>query len=368
MQLPKFNLKQLLKYASIVCTIIVMACGEEESNNDQQNVQKSNPDKELLGAGATFPYPLYNLMFRDYLKDNGIKVNYQAIGSGGGLRQIKNKTVDFGGTDAFLSDQKLAQFKAPVIHVPIALGAVTLTYNLPESPELKLSGPVIADIFLGKITQWNDSKIAQLNPEVKLPKTDITIIRRSDGSGTTAIFTEYLSKVSPEWKTKVGEGKSIRWPKGMGAKGNDGVTNVLKKSPGAIAYVELAYALKNKLPVAEVKNSQGNFIKPGIESTSLASVSDLPADTRVTLTNPNSEQGYPIAGFTWVLVYQEQSYSGRSLEKATTLANLLWWMTHEGQSHTEKLLYAPLSPQAQEVTEKIIYSMTYKGKPILQAK
>jgi phosphate transport system substrate-binding protein len=348
--------------------LLLGACGEDQADKDKQTVQKHNPDKELLGAGATFPYPLYNLMFRDYLQLQEVRVNYQAIGSGGGLRQIKNRTVDFGGTDAFLEDDKLAKFESKVLHIPIALGAVALTYNLPGAPELNLTGELISDIFMGKVTKWNDKKIRALNQKAKLPNSKITVVRRSDGSGTTAIFSEYLSKVSPDWKTKVGQGKSIRWPAGMGAKGNDGVTNVLKKTQGAISYVELAYALKNKLPVAKVQNSHGTFIEPGIESTSLASTNDVPPDSRISLTNPSSPEGYPIAGFTWILIYEEQNYSGRSLEKAKTLVDLVWWMTHDGQKHTKELLYAPLSPQAQGVAENILRTVKYKGQPLIQAK
>ncbi|MBC7190208.1 phosphate ABC transporter substrate-binding protein PstS, partial [Candidatus Aerophobetes bacterium] len=225
---------------------------------------------ELLGAGATFPYPLYSKMFSVYHEQYGVRVNYQAVGSGGGIRQLLNKTVDFGATDAFMSDEEIRSIKNPILHLPTCLGAVVISYNLPEAPELKLTGKVIADIFLGRITKWNDPQIVALNPQVNLPALSIMPVHRSDASGTTYIFSDYLSKITREWEEKVGRGKALNWPAGLGAKGNTGVAGLVKQIPGAIGYIELTYALQTGMPFALVKNASGNFIKPTPTSVSLA--------------------------------------------------------------------------------------------------
>ncbi len=321
---------------------------------------------ELLGAGATFPYPLYSKMFDVYYKAYGVKVNYQSIGSGGGIRQIRERTVDFGASDAFLSDEEMKKFSSPIVHIPITAGAVVLTYNIPGNPELKLTPEIIVDIFLGKIKKWNDEKIKRINPDINLPDFDIVVVHRSDGSGTTFIFTDYLSKVSKEWKQKVGRGKSINWPLGLGGKGNEGVSALVRQIPGAIGYVELAYAIQNKMPYAIIKNKSGNFIKPSPESVSLAADIDLPDDMRISLTDTEAEFGYPISGFTWIIVYKDLSKAGISYEKAKELVKLLWWMTHEGQKYCKPLHYAPLSKKTLKKTEKVIKSIVYKGKKLLE--
>ncbi|MFN3135593.1 MAG: phosphate ABC transporter substrate-binding protein PstS [Candidatus Kryptonium sp.] len=321
-------------------------------------------DKELLGAGATFPYVLYSKMFDAYYKETGIKVNYQSIGSGGGIRQLKEKTVDFGASDAFLSDEQLKEYDSPVLHIPICLGAVVLTYNLPGNPELKLTPDVIADIFLGKIKKWNDPRIVDLNPEVNLPNMNITVVHRSDGSGTTFVFVDYLSKVSQEWATKVGRGTSVAWPVGLGGKGNEGVTGLVKQIPGSIGYVELIYAKQNKLPVALVKNKSGKFIKPDLSSITIAGAVNIPEDTRISITDTDAPNGYPISSYTWILVYKEQNYKNRSIERAKQLVKLLWWMIHDGQRYAEPLDYAKLPNNAVKLAEKIIKSITYNGKPV----
>ncbi|CUU08300.1 phosphate ABC transporter substrate-binding protein, PhoT family (TC 3.A.1.7.1) [Candidatus Thermokryptus mobilis] len=323
-------------------------------------------NKELLGAGATFPYVLYSKMFDVYYKQTGVKVNYQSIGSGGGIRQLKEKTVDFGASDAFLSDEQLSEFDAPVLHIPICLGAVVITYNLPGNPQLKLTPDVIADIFLGKIKRWNDERIANLNPDVKLPSLNITVVHRSDGSGTTFVFTDYLSKVSKEWAQRVGRNTSVAWPVGLGGKGNEGVTGLVKQIPGAIGYVELIYAKQNKLPVAMVKNKSGKFVVPELSSITASAKTKIPDDTRVSITDTDAEDGYPISSFTWILVYKEQNYKGRSVERAKQLIRLLWWAVHEGQVYTEPLDYAKLPTEVVKKAEKIIKSITYNGKPVYQ--
>lgn len=321
--------------------------------------------QELLGAGATFPYPLYSKMFDAYNKDKGVKINYQAIGSGGGIRQLINKTVDFGGTDAFMSDEKLKELD-PIVHIPTCLGAVSVTYNLPGSPALKFSSDILADIFLGKIKKWNDPRMQEINSGVKLPDINIVVVHRSDGSGTTFIFTDYLAKVSSDWKDKVGRGKSVNWPTGLGAKGNPGVAGLVKQLPGSIGYVELIYALQNNMPVGSIKNKKGSFVSPNLASTSLAAEVAIPDDTRVSLTDTDAQEGYPIAGFTWIIVFKEQNYNKRTVDKAKEVVKLLEWMTHEGQKYGEPLNYAPLPKAAVEKAEVLIKSITYDGKPLVQ--
>jgi phosphate transport system substrate-binding protein len=323
--------------------------------------------EELLGAGATFPEPLYSKMFDVYYSQTGNKVNYQGIGSGGGIQQILGKTVDFGGTDAFLTPEQLAKSSDnPLLHIPTAMGAVVVTYNLPGKPQLKMTSDVIAGIFLGQIKSWNDSRITGLNPGVQLPGDPIVVVHRSDGSGTSFVFTDYLSKVSPEWKEKVGAGTAVKWPLGLGGKGNPGVAGLVQQMKGAVGYVELSYAKKNNLPYAIVKNKAGNFIVPSIKSVSLAAGASMPDDTRVSITDTDAKDGYPISAFTWILVYKEQAYGDRKAGKAKALAKLLWWMTHEGQLYNADLLYAPLSKEVKAKAEKIIKSMTFNGQPILK--
>ena len=323
-------------------------------------------ETELIGAGATFPYPLYSKMYDVYHKEYGVKVNYQAIGSGGGIRQLISKTVDFGGSDAIMSDKDLAEASAPVLHIPTCAGAVVLTYNLTGDPQLRFTPDVIADIFLGKISKWNDRRISAINPGAKLPDMNITVVHRSDGSGTTFIFSDYLSKVSAEWKEKVGTGPSLNWPAGLGGKGNPGVAGLVKQTPGSIGYVELIYALQNKMPYGMVKNKKGKFVTATIASTSLAADTNLPDDMKVSLTDTDAPEGYPISGFTWILVYKEQNYGDRTEEKAKEVVKLLWWMTHEGQKYTEPLEYAPLSKKAVEKAEKLIKSISYKASVVMK--
>jgi phosphate transport system substrate-binding protein len=323
-------------------------------------------DKELIGAGATFPYPLYSKMFDVYNKEHGVKVNYQAIGSGGGIRQLINKTVDFGGSDAIMSDKDLTEASALILHIPTCAGAVVVTYNLPGSPQLRFTPDVIADIFLGKITKWSDTRISAINPGVKLPDTNITVVHRSDGSGTTFILSDYLSKVSTEWKEKVGAGTSLNWPAGLGGKGNPGVAGLVQQTPGSLGYVELIYALQNKMPYGLVKNKKGNFVKATLASTSRAADTNLPDDMKVSLTDTDAAEGYPISGFTWILVYKDQSYGDKTEGKAKELVKLLWWMTHEGQKYTEPLEYAPLSKKAVEKAERLIKSISYNSRVVMK--
>jgi phosphate transport system substrate-binding protein len=320
---------------------------------------------DLLGAGATFPYPLYSKMFYVYWQKTGVKINYQAIGSGGGQRQLINRTVDFGGSDAFMSDEALARAPAKILHIPTCVGAVVVTYNLPGKPQLRFTPSLIANIFLGNVTKWNDERITKINPGQDLPAMNIVVVHRSDGSGTTFVFTDYLSKVSKNWRERVGRGKAVNWPVGLGSKGNPGVAGLIKYFPGAVGYVELGYALSNQMPAALIQNNSGRFIKPSTNSTSMAADVSLPEDTRISITDTVAPQGYPITSFTWILVFKEQAYRGRSMEKTTELSKALWWMTHEGQQHAEPLHYAPLSVEAISKVETIIKSVTYNGKAVL---
>ena len=323
-------------------------------------------DKTLLGAGSTFIYPLFSKMFSDYNTKTGIQVNYQSIGSGGGILQLTNKTVDFGASDGPLNDEQTTKIAAPVLHVPQASGAVVVTYNLPgDNNNISLTPDIIADIFLGKIKTWNDPRIVAINKGVNIPAFPILVAHRSDGSGTTNIFTNYLSKVSPEWKTKVGSGGAVNWPAGLGGKGNEGVAGLVKQTPGAIGYVELIYALQNKMDYAKVQNKKGKFIVPSLASVTAAGNVKLPDDSKIFITDTDAPDGYPISGFTWVIIYKEQNYGGRSRERATQLLKLLWWNLHEGQGFAAPLNYAPLSKEALKVAERILKSATYGGKSIL---
>ncbi|MCM8806349.1 MAG: phosphate ABC transporter substrate-binding protein PstS [Candidatus Omnitrophica bacterium] len=331
------------------------------------NIAKLYSQTELTGAGASFPYPLYSKIFDEYYKTYKVKVNYQSIGSGGGIRQLKAKTIDFAGSDAILTDEQLKEFDDEILHIPICLGAVVLTYNL-DIPEIKFTPEIIADIFLGRITKWNDEKIKKVNQDKNLPDMNITVIRRSDGSGTTFIFTDYLSKVSKEWKEKVGSGTSVNWPVGLGGKGNEGVSGLVKQTPGAIGYVELTYALQNNLLFGLVKNKAGNFIKPSVESITEASNVKLPKDMRITITDTENKKGYPISAFTYILVYKNLGKANERMtyEKAKDLANLLWWMIHEGQKFARPLHYAPLGKSAVENAENLLKKLHFNGKILIQ--
>jgi phosphate transport system substrate-binding protein len=317
----------------------------------------------INGAGATFPFPLYSKWFAEYNKLHpDLKFNYQSIGSGGGIKQITEKTVDFGASDAPMTPEELA--KAPgVLHVPTVLGAVVIVYNgVPDG--LKLTSDALADIFLGKITRWNDPKISAINPGLKLPDQAITVAHRSDGSGTTGVFTDYLAKVSPEWKSKVGAAKSVKWPVGLGGKGNEGVTGVVKSTPGAIGYVELAYAKQNKLTMAQLKNADGNFVTASIETTSDAAAGvEMPPDFRVSITNAKGKNAYPLSSFTYLLVYKDQADG----PKGKAMVEFLWWALHDGQKMAGPLDYAPLPKALVPRIEAEVKSITVQGKKVIAA-
>ncbi|HST07852.1 MAG TPA: phosphate ABC transporter substrate-binding protein PstS [Gemmatimonadaceae bacterium] len=300
---------------------------------------------DLTGAGATFPYPLYSKWFSDYAQTTGVKINYQSSGSGGGIRQLSEQTVGFGASDSPMSDTELAAAKGgPVLHFPTVMGAVVITYNVPGiARPLNMSGDVIADIFSGKITRWNDERIVAQNRGVTLPNSDVLVVHRSDGSGTTYIFSDYLSAVSPSWSTTLGKGKEVKWPVGLGGKGNEGVAGQVKQTPGSIGYVELAYAKQNKLPYANVRNAAGRFVTPIIASvTAAASGMKLPKSTdyRVSIVNAPGKDSYPISSMTWILAYQNQT----DKTKAAKLLAFLRWAYKDGEKAASTLDYAPLPP------------------------
>jgi phosphate transport system substrate-binding protein len=300
----------------------------------------------INGAGATFPYPIYSKWFDEYAKiDPSVRFNYQSIGSGGGQKQILAQTVDFGASDGPMSDDNLAKAPGKLLHIPTVAGADVVAYNLPGNPALKLDGDAIAGIFLGQIKKWNDPKITALNSGVTLPDQEIVVVHRSDGSGTTYIWTDYLSKISPEWKTKVGTNTSVNWPTGIGGKGNEGVAGQIKQTPGALGYVELIYAVQNKMPYADVKNSTGNFVKPSLESVTAAlATADIPDDFRFSMTNAPGQDAYPIAGATWLLVYQQQ----KDAAKGKKLVEFLKWSLTDGEKMAKDLQYAPLPESVQQ--------------------
>ena len=355
---------QLLAACFIGAAVFVMSCsqGKQDTNSGSSNTA----DKTILGAGSTFVNPLFSKMFAVYDSTFGIQVNYQSIGSGGGILQLNNKTVDFGDSDGPLTADQTQKMGAPVLHIPMCAGAVVISYNLPGVTDtLNITPDVVAGIYLGNIKKWNDPKITAINKGVKLPDLPILVAHRADGSGTTAIFTDYLSKVSPDWKTKVGEGTAVNWPVGLGGKGNEGVSGLIKQTPGGIGYIELAYAVQNQMPYAKVQNMKGNYIVPTIASTSAAANVPLPADSKIFIANTSAPDGYPIAGFTWALIYTEQGYNGRSFDRAQNVLKLLWWNIHQGQQYCAGLNYAPLAPAAVSVAEKILKSATFDGKQIL---
>jgi len=314
-------------------------------------VLPSAAQTKLNGAGATFPYPMYSKWFNEYHNQHpDIEINYQSIGSGGGIRQVSAGTVDFGATDGPMTDQQLADAKFKLIHLPTVLGAVVPAYNIPGfKGELKFTPDVLAGIYLGKITSWNDSAIAKANSGVSLPNQSIIVVHRSDGSGTTYVWTDYLSKISSEWHSQVGTGTSVRWPVGLGAKGNEGVAGMIRQMEGAFGYVELIYAVQNNISYGSVKNAAGNFVKASLDSTTAAaaSVKALPADFRVSITNAPGKDAYPIASFTWLLVPADW----KDKTKQKVMVDFLNWMLDQGQAMTTQLNYAPL-PDAVKQKER----------------
>ena len=344
---------------TMVIALAMVSCGGN-ANKGAREAQ------ELSGAGATFPLPFYNVVFEQFAQVNGNAVAYGGIGSGGGVRNLRDKIVDFAGSDAFLSDKEMEEMN-PVIHVPTCMGAVVLAYNLEGVDSLNLSGEVIADIFAGEIKMWNDARLAALNPGVTLPAEAIIPVFRSDGSGTTFVFTDYLTKVSPMWASKYGAGKSVNFPSGQAAKGNPGVAGVIKQTKNAIGYVGSEYAFAQKSAYAQIQNQRGEFVEPSSESISAAASGEIPADTRCSITNADATGAYPISTFTWMIIYKEQNYSDRSKEQAVATLDLLKYiLSDEAQNITSEVHYAPLPAKAKEISLANLKTVTYDGVTILQ--
>ena len=353
-------MKKIFKSAmTMVAAITMVSCGGNATNGSREA-------QELSGAGATFPLPFYNVVFEKFAEVNGDVVAYGGIGSGGGVRNLRDKIVDFAGSDAFLSDKEMAEM-APVVHIPTCMGAVVLAYNLDGVKELKLSGEIIADIFAGNIKMWNDERLAALNPDVTLPAESIIPVFRSDGSGTTFVFTDYLTKVSPMWREKYGAGKSVNFPSGQAAKGNPGVAGVIKQTKNSIGYVGSEYAFAQKIPYAKIKNQRGEIVEPNAASISAAASGVIPTDTRCSITNADAKGAYPISTFTWMIIYKEQNYSDRSKEQALATLDLVQYiLSDEAQNITSEVHYAPLPAKAKELSMTNLKSVTYDGVAILQ--
>ena len=353
-------MKKIFKSAmTMVAVLAFVSCGGNATNGSREA-------QELSGAGATFPLPFYNVVFEKFAEVNGDVVAYGGIGSGGGVRNLRDKIVDFAGSDAFLSDKEMAEM-APVVHIPTCMGAVVLAYNLDGVKELKLSGEIIADIFAGNIKKWNDERLVALNPGVTLPNESIIPVFRSDGSGTTFVFTDYLTKVSPMWREQFGAGKSVNFPSGQAAKGNPGVAGVIKQTKNSIGYVGSEYAFAQKIPYAKIKNQRGEIVEPNAASISAAASGVIPADTRCSITNADAKGAYPISTFTWIIIYKEQNYSDRSKEQAMATLDLIQYiLSDEAQNITSEVHYAPLPAKAKELSMTNLKTVTFDGVAILQ--
>ena len=351
--------KIFLSIVALTFAIAMTSCGGN-TNNGARKAQ------ELSGAGATFPLPFYNVVFEQFAEVNGDAVAYGGIGSGGGVRNLRDKIVDFAGSDAFLSEKEMSEMN-PVIHIPTCMGAVVLAYNLEGVDELRLTGEIIADIFAGEIKMWNDERIKELNPQALLPSEAIIPVFRSDGSGTTFVFTDYLNKVSPMWASRFGAGKSVNFPAGQAAKGNPGVAGVIKQTKNSIGYVGSEYAFAQKIAYAKIQNQQGEFVAPSSASISASASGDIPSDTRTSITNSDAKGAYPISTFTWMIIYKEQNYSDRSKEQAIATLDLIQYiLSDEAQKITAYVHYAPLPTKAKEISLSNLKTVTYNGEAILQ--
>ncbi len=356
--------------ALVLAAAVLASCGPAAPTTTPSANQPSTLAKSvnLTGAGATFPAPLYTKWFDEYNKLTGVKINYQPIGSGGGISQITEGTVDFGASDGIMSDNQtaIAEVKhGHILHIPMTSGAVAIVYNLAGigSGQLKLTGDVLANIYLKKIIKWNDPAIAALNPDLKLPDAAIAVVHRSDGSGTTYIFTNYLSRVSPNWSSQIGNATAVKWPSdSIGGQGSAGVAGQVQQVPNSMGYVELAYAVQNKMPWAKLKNAAGNYIEPSLAATTSAAIGvSLPDDMKLMLTNSSNPDAYPIVGFTWILAYANQTDKA----KGEALVKMLWWAIHDGQQYNQALTYASLAPGAVTKAENEILSIKYQGQPLM---
>lgn len=338
--------------------LFLLSCNNISSDSEGHYAAMS-----ISGAGATFPYPYYNIVFRDYMRQHDhITVNYGAIGSGGGIRSLRDRSVDFGASDAFLNEKEMESMNAEVLHIATCMGGVVMAYRLDGVDSLRLTGSLIADIYLGTIKKWNDPRLVAENPTVMLPDLEITPVYRSDGSGTTYNFSEYLCVVSPGWSKTMGKGKALKWEAGIAAKGNPGVAGIVQQTEGSIGYIGSEYALTLKLPTAKLKNRAGRYVDATLETITAAANTVLPDDMRATITNSDDPNAYPMSLFTWILVYRDQQYNNRSKEEATELVSLLEYIiSPEGQKVAAQINYAPLPVQALEKNRRLIRDMHYGG-------
>ncbi|WP_291097157.1 MULTISPECIES: phosphate ABC transporter substrate-binding protein PstS [unclassified Flavobacterium] len=358
-------MKKLLFLA--VLAVGAMSCKNNKSTDSTNNNTVEASTISLTSAGSTFAGPFYKTAFSKYLNEAGVSISYGLTGSGAGIRSLKDKVVDFCGSDAFLSDAEMTEMKAATVHIPTCSGAVDIAYNLPSLESIKLTPELLSKIFMGKITKWNDPELKKSNSDVNFPDLAITVVYRSDGSGTTAIFSDYMSKISKEWNDKIGTGKSLKWPTGMGAKGNPGVAGTISATAGSIGYIGSDYAFAQKISFALIQNKAGNFIAPTIEAVSAAGQGEMPADTRVMETNSSDPQAYPISGFTWIILYKEQNYNGRTFEQAQANLKLIDWMLQpQAQNIAKELKYAPLPEKVLKMAQDILKTVTYDGKVILK--
>lgn len=350
--------KMIQSVLTLALAFAMVACSGTKS--------EERASQELSGAGATFPLPFYNVVFEQFSQQYGDAVAYGGIGSGGGVRNLRDKIVDFAGSDAFLSDKEMAEMP-PVVHIPTCMGAVVVAYNLEGVEDLKLTGELIANIFAGEVKMWNDERLQALNPGMELPAAPIMPVYRSDGSGTTFVFTDYLTKVSPMWKEKFGTGKSVNFPVGQAAKGNPGVAGVIKQTKNTIGYVGSEYAFAQKIPYARIQNKRGDFVKPTAKTISAAASGVIPADTRCSITDADAVGAYPISTFTWMIIYKEQNYSDRSKEQAQATLDLVKFiLSDEAQAITSEVNYAPLPIKAKELSLTNLKTVTYDGGALLQ--
>lgn len=353
-------MRNFLISLSILALLVSCTGGGKKVASDRKKVS-------LSAAGATFPMPFYNLAFKKYTEKTGIPLSYGGIGSGGGIRSLTDKVVDFGASDAFLSDKEISEMPAAIVHIPTCMGAVVIAYNLPGVNNLKMNPELLEKIFMGTITKWNDPKIKAVNSNLNLPDMKITVVYRSDGSGTTYIFSDYMSKVSNLWKEKVGNGKSLNWPVGIGAKGNPGVAGTISQSVGSMGYIGSEYAFAQKIQYALVQNSSGRFINPDIKTVSSAAKVEIPSDTRIMVTNSPDPEAYPISGFTWIILYKEQSYGDRSLATAESIVSFLDWLVGpDAQTIAESVNYASLPANVSSIAKGILRTITFDGKPVLK--
>jgi len=344
----------------IALALLLSSCGNSGGGNkDSENVS-------ITAAGATFPLPFYNLAIKNYTSSSGTQLTYGGVGSGGGIRSLKDKVVDFGATDAFLNKDQEAEMPAEIVHIPTCIGAVVIAYSLPGVEDLNLSNENLQDIFMGKITNWNDPGLQASNPGIALPDLALTVVHRSDGSGTTYIFSDFMSKISAQWESEVGRGKSLLWPVGIGGKGNPGVAGTIKQTEGAIGYIGSEFAFAQDIQVAKVENSSGAFVKPSLASISAAAKGDIPADTKVMLTCSTDPDAYPISGFTWLILYKEQAYDGRTRAQAeATLKFISWIIEKDAQALAQQVNYAPLPEKAVAQARELLASVVYDGQALM---